>query len=196
MQGGHAPRERVSWNDLATTLQRQAIVTLHVSVWVEISTPLIVLGLAKCHAPRERVSWNLCLFSILPPTPVTLHVSVWVEMYKSVGRKRRYSSRSTWACELKFYIKKNLKWRWWSRSTWACELKLEICEKAAKILGHAPRERVSWNVSDIDVESLKVGHAPRERVSWNEVAVKHHISVCSHAPRERVSWNRFISPRQ
>ena len=148
----HAPRERVSWN-----------VLIILQVFANFS-----------HAPRERVSWNLCLFSILPPTPVTLHVSVWVEMYKSVGRKRRYSSRSTWACELKFYIKKNLKWRWWSRSTWACELKLEICEKAAKILGHAPRERVSWN----------------------EVAVKHHISVCSHAPRERVSWNRFISPRQ
>ena len=32
-------------------------VTLHVSVWVEISAP-IAGGAARRHAPRERVSWN------------------------------------------------------------------------------------------------------------------------------------------
>ena len=34
-------------------------VTLHVSVWVEILCQTIYLKQEPCHAPRERVSWNI-----------------------------------------------------------------------------------------------------------------------------------------
>ena len=34
---GHAPRERVSWNVLSHSSSNSLLVTLHVSVWVEIS---------------------------------------------------------------------------------------------------------------------------------------------------------------
>ena len=98
----HAPRERVSWNcficytfvpifrsrstwacELKSPLSVSSTclwpVTLHVSVWVEIS-------LLDCVRNRGRV---------------TLHVSVWVEMM--IAQKQRFvkQSRSTWACELK-----------------------------------------------------------------------------------------------
>ena len=59
---GHAPRERVSWNSFQEPLYCWQIVTLHVSVWVEIfpcNSHRIVFA---CHAPRERVSWNINLF--------------------------------------------------------------------------------------------------------------------------------------
>ena len=54
----HAPRERVSWNDSSTFLAGIFCVTLHVSVWVEISTLTPLLLQRFRHAPRERVSWN------------------------------------------------------------------------------------------------------------------------------------------
>ena len=55
-------------------------------------------------------------------------------------------SRSTWACELKFYDQRTAIGRIASRSTWACELKL--LRSSWRFGGwqcHAPRERVSWN---------------------------------------------------
>ena len=55
---GHAPRERVSWNWLATGSKRMCDVTLHVSVWVE-------MGPATLDQQKAYV---------------TLHVSVWVEI--------------------------------------------------------------------------------------------------------------------
>ena len=54
----HAPRERVSWNFNLQTFVNQYQVTLHVSVWVEIS---------RTHCNRQNKH-------------VTLHVSVWVEI--------------------------------------------------------------------------------------------------------------------
>ena len=54
----HAPRERVSWNDSDDFIERIEVVTLHVSVWVEIIT----------------------LFTSSRANIVTLHVSVWVEI--------------------------------------------------------------------------------------------------------------------
>ena len=54
----HAPRERVSWNDNTLSLYIISLVTLHVSVWVEIVW-------------QNHWSQKSC---------VTLHVSVWVEM--------------------------------------------------------------------------------------------------------------------
>ena len=76
----HAPRERVSWNFLNTSFWREKCVTLHVSVWVEITTSLC------------------CAYVVY----VTLHVSVWVEIHcKIIVSALSTSSRSTWACELK-----------------------------------------------------------------------------------------------
>ena len=61
----------------------KALVTLHVSVWVEI---LLKLGdlMQFCHAPRERVSWNIFTALVDILALVTLHVSVWVEIAPSV----------------------------------------------------------------------------------------------------------------
>ena len=124
----------------------RGIVTLHVSVWVEIdksylyflprmsrstwacelkSFNCILLVLIKCHAPRERVSWNKQTTNGTAVLSVTLHVSVWVEITMS---------------------------RWWGLSA--------VC--------HAPRERVSWNVNAELLVTAYISHAPRERVSWNE----------------------------
>ena len=76
---GHAPRERVSWNDICLCDKGIDLVTLHVSVWVEIfvSVTRLFLSMSRStwacelkyeevltmtnndgHAPRERVSWN------------------------------------------------------------------------------------------------------------------------------------------
>ena len=75
----HAPRERVSWNISSMVLIQLLMVTLHVSVWVEISN--------HRHYGCDVV--------------VTLHVSVWVEMKTLLIWVSRFWSRSTWACELK-----------------------------------------------------------------------------------------------
>ena len=55
--------------------------------------------------------------------------------------------------------------------------------------GHAPRERVSWNCTKMRFELCRFCHAPRERVSWNFYCHVLPILLFSHAPRERVSWN-------
>ena len=90
----HAPRERVSWNFNFKWRMRVILVTLHVSVWVEMisiayhtrvtvsrSTWACELKLlseysrasVNCHAPRERVSWNfsnnVCSFAPLGHAP-------------------------------------------------------------------------------------------------------------------------------
>ena len=56
-------------------------------------------------------------------------------------------------------------------------------------MGHAPRERVSWNKQGIKKRDFEDRHAPRERVSWNENSAMQVDFSGSHAPRERVSWN-------
>ena len=143
----HAPRERVSWNFLS---------------WNNFLSDY-------SHAPRERVSWNLKWKTLRKRKQVTLHVSVWVEMLRMSANSSMWSSRSTWACELKF----NVRWNYmivsmsrstWacelkffkqcmlfctvsSRSTWACELKLPFFNALEIVTSHAPRERVSWNDS-------------------------------------------------
>ena len=76
---GHAPRERVSWNFQFDLCCQNIPVTLHVSVWVEISK--------VCLDHMEEL--------------VTLHVSVWVEMQNCYALPLVFPSRSTWACELK-----------------------------------------------------------------------------------------------
>ena len=76
----HAPRERVSWNPLYTQCKYYSCVTLHVSVWVEITRSSSFTIELWSHAPRERVSWNFGLFLSFTVSIVTLHVSVWVEI--------------------------------------------------------------------------------------------------------------------
>ena len=102
---------------------------------------------ALCHAPRERVSWNIG----------------FVQAFLNLR-----SSRSTWACELKWQnVNRKRNWK-----------------------SHAPRERVSWNRQQFQIHNFFRSHAPRERVSWNtEVVTSPHMER-GHAPRERVSWNK------
>ena len=119
----HAPRERVSWNDFLKGVVTDSGVTLHVSVWVEISFNLFPYEQGSGHAPRERVSWNHHQSSQSLLAIVTLHVSVWVEILVMILLAVLLQSRSTWACELKWS-----KYQCWL--LWYC---------------HAPRERVSWN---------------------------------------------------
>ena len=119
----HAPRERVSWNlNILSALQGHCV-TLHVSVWVEMTT------------------WkNWQTFSA-----VTLHVSVWVEMIEIRSHVILATSRSTWACELKF----NVRWNY------------------VIVSSHAPRERVSWN---LNILSALQGHCVTLHVSvWVEI---------------------------
>ena len=59
----------------------RSIVTLHVSVWVEMILDKSAEALHTRHAPRERVSWNF----------------VYI-----IQNTNLHSSRSTWACELKW----------------------------------------------------------------------------------------------
>ena len=120
----HAPRERVSWNLENGRWKDVQTVTLHVSVWVEISADNSVIAFRTSHAPRERVSWNKTTLSSCMTKQVTLHVSVWVEIH------RRGQFWGSWKA---------------SRSTWACELKLLYLYYSTFVNGHAPRERVSWN---------------------------------------------------
>ena len=99
-------------------------VTLHVSVWVEMKTLLIWASRFWSHAPRERVSWNCLSRQYIFYYIVTLHVSVWVEIHVYV----------------------TILWYFRSRSTWACELKFPVWPLLSEYSSHAPRERVSWNV--------------------------------------------------
>ena len=116
------------------------------------------------HAPRERVSWNrhLDVWRNVG-RPVTLHVSVWVEIGK-------YDSFCSFAQ---------------SRSTWACELKLcKQLDMTVESCSHAPRERVSWNMTQFANSALQGGHAPRERVSWN----LHKLMYRLFLPLSRSTW--------
>ena len=124
---GHAPRERVSWNAWYVMQIQEWQVTLHVSVWVEMNIIPLKTIPWQSHAPRERVSWNQNLYQCkaiyvvtlhvsvwveisfsfiwLTPVLVTLHVSVWVEIPEAIGAiAAQLTSRSTWACELKWQV--------------------------------------------------------------------------------------------
>ena len=90
--------------------------------------------------------------------------------------KTNKTSRSTWACELKYLSglqmrgtdshapRERVSWNWkssdkikkrsWSRSTWACELKWTYRWRWGGIRRHAPRERVSWNISPKKIVQL------------------------------------------
>ena len=119
----HAPRERVSWNILEEKEKNSSAGSR--STWAcELKWHwYMVIIVAVCHAPRERVSWNSAVEVIRSPLLVTLHVSVWVEILRLRLSAHLYLSRSTWACELKFWDVLMALEHTRSRSTWACELK-------------------------------------------------------------------------
>ncbi len=159
----HAPRERVSWNVVSNRCILLSAVTLHVSVWVEIGTMLRNWN-------RASVTLHVSVWVEIPSmrecqnvSRVTLHVSVWVEIWKSIMTQRALSSRSTWACELKYHRYRAVDNAGLSRSTWACELKLARQPYSHIWLSHAPRERVSWNADCLQ--------------SSNEYVVTLHVSV-------------------
>ena len=112
-------------------------------------------------------------------------MSVWVEIDSFSVNFELSKSRSTWACELKYAKSHYLRSKVESRSTWACELKLSLRLCWIVLTGHAPRERVSWNLLSLAQLGLDRRHAPRERVSWNflntsfwrEKCVTLHVSV-------------------
>ena len=121
------------------------MVTLHVSVWVEIvpfwrvyeavqsrSTWACELKCScnidfwnfRSHAPRERVSWN----------------------HLNLGTR--------WECP-RHAPRERVSWNHLNLGTrWECPR-------------HAPRERVSWNLKELAEKNDTTGHAPRECVSWN-----------------------------
>ena len=159
----HAPRERVSWNVIGRCAVHKPLVTLHVSVWVEILAFVAFDHCVISHAPRERVSWNTFVFP--PKSKQSWSRSTWACELKYRGYDRgngRVLSRSTWACELKFVQAVSQTWTClvtlhvsvWveiklteyrvqqleSRSTWACEL------KCIKFIHHTntPPSRSTW----------------------------------------------------
>ena len=123
-------------------------------------------------------------------------------------------SRSTWACELKYYTFVYTYFRYMSRSTWACELKFYTVLWPAiallvtlhvsvwvemtrlRLLLTMAMSRSTWacelKLFIVYIPELSVRHAPRERVSWNIPKNSCTIGEIGHAPRERVSWNAFI----
>ena len=102
-----------------------------------------------------------------------LHVSVWVEIAVPWPLPPPATSCSTWACELKYTRHKFYRLNAGSCSTWACELKCEKTGKLSDFKGHAPRERVSWNIRIKLFKVLKV--------------VMLHVSVWV----EIYHWNKF-----
>ena len=163
----HAPRERVSWNLYIEKNHGNSVVSR--STWAcELKFKRLVCLIVNLrHAPRERVSWNeFCGCSGISVW-VTLHVSVWVEIPVVIDVSTPTVSRSTWACELKYWeclpippcgqvtlhvsvwveieLGENNSSCHKSRSTWACELKSTFFDSTQEIYCHAPRERVSWN---------------------------------------------------
>ena len=123
------------------------IVTLHVSVWVEIQNDVKIGKNVQSHAPRERVSW------------------IW---NRRSNLQKYKKSRSTWACELKFWDTQLAK----SRSTVTLHVSVwvEIFKTGSKGESRAVTLHVSVWVEICTFPCVKrktLGHAPRERVSWN-----------------------------
>ena len=122
----HAPRERVSWNRSEIGDRQRCQVTLHVSVWVEISSLSFAVWVFK-----SRSTWACelkCTINnlIAEKIHVTLHVSVWVEIVL------RCSLITATACHAPR-----------ERVSWNFGLDFLV----SLMFCHAPRERVSWNLT-------------------------------------------------
>ena len=142
----HAPRERVSWNAIGFYPASGKIVTLHVSVWVEIYFKV-------SSVPKDVVTLHVSVWVEITSSPafrhslrVTLHVSVWVEIW----------------FDKVLYLLLNVTLH---VSVW---VEIRILKHDNLDPCHAPRERVSWNALARIYFPNASCHAPRERVSWNE----------------------------
>ncbi len=168
------------------------VVTLHVSVWVEIK---LSAGYFKCpesHAPRERVSWN---------------------SYNTDTNTEKWRSRSTWACELKFNevyftfcMSVTLHVSVWVEIyngfclrgrifvTLHVSVWVEIVNKPQPYLQTLVTLHVSVWVEMIDaVISLPENMVTLHVSVWVEIKSFEYIDRDeSHAPRERVSWNYML----
>ena len=175
----------MSWNGILNAKKERTVVTLHVSVWVE-----IFLALSIPSSQKSRSTWACEL-----------------KCFLVISTSCKTTSRSTWACELKcivlveiipvFAVTLHV-------SVWVeIQCPLKLCDS---IYRHAPRERVSWNSSissnifamsvtlhvSVWVEIITFSyfnqsarrHAPRERVSWNEKRVAEHNNFA----RSRSTW--------
>ena len=170
------------------------IVTLHVSVWVEIDIKQAVYMQMSRHAPRERVSWNNIVLFLRYGSAVTLHVSVWVEIY--LIRRKSFSALVT----LHVSVWVEILWRGWSGAR-GLRVTLHVSVWVEIIVGNISREsrQVTLHVS-VWVEILQWCYtAFRSAVTlhvsvWVEIG--YQVQNCnrrtSHAPRERVSWNFHI----
>ena len=124
----------------------EELVTLHVSVWVEIR---IIL--------ERRLA-----------TDVTLHVSVWVEIKKFSHASRAHCV----TLHVSVWVEMSIHFLLYSfiqchapreRVSWNLGNSYQLQNRCC----HAPRERVSWNISRAEHSGEVISHAPRERVSWN-----------------------------
>ena len=143
---GHAPRERVSWNFQFVLYCLSILVTLHVSVWVEIAS-LKDLSIWV----KSRSTWACELKWCI-----------------STFYKFRLMSRSTWACELKYNIlvlfllipchapRERVSWN--SKRIVA----------TLQLFCHAPRERVSWNTREQTAVDIIV-HVTLHVSVWVEI---------------------------
>ena len=132
------------WVEIAVEVTRcdHDLVTLHVSVWVEICTNSRWLQLSCRHAPRERVSWNLLCST---------------KMRTGLSHAPR------------------------ERVSWNCYLFARICGPIC----HAPRERVSWNYpskiyrrkGDVTLHVSVWVEIVTERTTAEYTAVTLHVSV-------------------
>ena len=143
-------------------------VTLHVSVWVEMTNTLFAVIESRSHAPRERVSWNFAL-----------RARCQIEEM----------SRSTWACELKLDKYGNLisdtshaprervSWNsahWSNRNHWKVTLHVSVWVEINQYKYNTNVNIVTLHVSVwVEMRTIQTSfrawasHAPRERVSWN-----------------------------
>ena len=182
------------------------MVTLHVSVWVEIQW-MFLSGIALLSRSTWACELKLSTKIILPTLSiVTLHVSVWVEIAVLIEIEPLLAchaprERVSWNAELIHKIRKHfshaprerVSWNRestqriftrMSRSTWACELKfkdLSIWVNALMTSRSTWACELKCHIEFTDEKLLK-SHAPRERVSWNLdiLAMKSVYSVTLH----------------
>ena len=148
---GHAPRERVSWNESA--VKDMNYKSLSRSTW----------ACELKYAPAVRFQCRL------------RSRSTWaceLKLFAFFRYAVAFVSRSTWACELKYtsHRRRSLS------LTVTLHVSVWVEIRFSRYQGifqprHAPRERVSWNDRATRARFFPYSHAPRERVSWNILGV-------------------------
>ena len=168
---GHPLREDVSWNN-----------NCNYSTYCTCRHPL-----------REDVSWNIVAGTMLADRIVILFVRMWVEMILYDDPSKKYTSSSSWGCELKYWkgiitamgINVILFVRMWVEMVrqylfgvtkavilfvrmWVEMIMLEPAGFGDPVILFV-RMWVEM-LNEGDTESLKVSHPLREDVSWNSLS--------------------------